>query len=135
MIINRLSYQWVCLELGKYQTYAVHPHYKLDSIELTITPDPSIPSKYELNSYKESNELINAVKQFIDDLMKEHMAVTFEKFPVECFIPCPHCNELHIKLRRFANTGSAYCPTQRSYCDSANLSRYYEMLSTKGTYT
>ena len=135
MIINRLSYQWVCLELGTYQAYAVRPDYKLDSIELTITPDPSMPLEHEVESHKDSNELINAVKQFIDDLMKEHMAVTFKKFPVECFIPCPHCNELHIKLRRFANTGSAYCPTQKAFCDLSKLSRYYEMLSTKGTYT
>ena len=130
MIINRLSYQWVCLELGKYQTYEVRPNYKLDSIELTIIPDPLMPSGSELESYKESNELINVVKEFIDDLMKEHMAVTFEKFPVECFIPCPRCNELHIKLKRFANTGSAFCPTQRGYCSS--LSRYRQLLSTKG---
>ena len=130
MTIIRLSYQWVCLELGKYQTYEVRPNYKLDSIELTIVPDPLMPSGGELESYKESNELINTVKEFIDDLMKEHMAVTFNKFPVECFIPCPHCNELHIKLRRFANTGSAFCPTQRDYCNS--LSRYRQLLSTKG---
>ena len=58
------------------------------------------------------------------------MAVTFEKFPVECFIPYPHCNELHIKLRNFANTGNAYCATQRDYCSS--LSRYRQLLSTKG---
>ena len=113
----------------------MRPNYKLDSIELTITCDPSIPSECELESYKESNKLINAVKEFIDDLMKEHMAVTFKKFPVECFIPCPHCNELHIKLRRFGNKGSAYCPTQSSFCDSSKLSVYYKMLSAKGINT
>ena len=129
MIINRLSYQWVCLELGNHQTYEVRPNYKLDSIELTIVPDPIMSSADEVESYKESNELINAVKEFIDDLMKEHMAATYEKCPVECFIPCPDCNELHIRLKRFAITGNAYCPTQRSYC---KLSRYREMLSSKG---
>ena len=132
MIINRLSYQWVYLELGTYQAYAVRPDYKLDSIELTITSDPSMPPGREVESYKESNELINVVKQFIDDLMKEHMAVTFKKYPVECFIPCPDCNILHIKLKRFANTDSAFCPTQNRFCDSSKLSRYYKMLSPKG---
>ena len=132
MIINRLSYQWVCLELGKYQTYEVQPNYKLDSIELTIIPDPSMPSPDEENSYKESNDLIKAVKHFIDDLMKEHMAVTFREFPVECFIPCPDCSELHIKLERFTITGSAYCPVKRTYCDAPAFSRYHKMLSTKG---
>jgi len=122
----------VCLELGKYQTYEIRPNYKLDSIQLTIIPDPSMPPKCEAESYKESNELISAVKEFIDDLMKEHMAATFEQFPVECFIPCPDCTELHIKLQRFSNTGSAFCPTQRSYCDASKLSRYTKMLSIKG---
>ena len=135
MIINRLSYQWVRLELGNNQTYDLQPNHKLDSIELNIIPNPSMPSELVAESYKESNELINAVKEFIDDLMKEHMAVTFEKFPVECFIPCPHCNELHIKLKRFTNTGNAYCATQRGYCDLSELSRYHKMLSTKGKST
>ena len=130
LIINRLSYQWVCLELGKYQTYEVRPNDELGSIELTIFPDPLTPPGREVESYKESNELINVVKQFIDDLMEEHMTVTFKKFPVECFIPCPDCNELHIELRKFADTGSAFCPTQRSYCSS--LLRYHLLLSTKG---
>ena len=130
MIINRLSYQWVCLELGKHQTYEVRPNYKLESIELTIIPDPIMSSTDKAESYRESNELIKAIKEFIDDLMKEHMAVTYKKFPVDCFIPCPDCNELHIRLERFAITGNAYCPTQRRYCDS--LSRYRKMLSSTG---
>ena len=129
MIINRLSYQWVCLELGKLQAYEVRPNYKLNSIELTIIPDPIMSSADEAESYKESKELIKAVKEFIDDLMKEHMAATYEKFPVKCFIPCPDCSELHIRLERFINTGSAYCFTQRSHC---KLPRYREMLSSKG---
>lgn len=132
MTINRLSYQWVCLELGKFQAYEVRPNYKLYSIELTVIPDPSMPPECEGESYKESNELIEAVKKFIDDLMKEHMAATFKKCPVECFIPCPDCNQLHIKLKRFANTGSAFCPTQNAFCDSSKLSRYHKLLSTKG---
>ena len=131
-VLYRLSYQWVCLELGKYQTYEVRPNDKLDSIELKIIPDPSMPSQYEVESYKESNELINAVKEFIDNLMEEHMTATFKEFPVKCFIPCPKCSELHIWLKRFSNTGSAYCPTMRTYCESPDLSRYHKMLSTKG---
>ena len=122
----------MCLELGEHQTYQLQPNYKLDSIELTIIPSPSMPLEYEVESYKESNELINAVKEFIDDLMKEHMAVTFKEFPVECFIPCPDCNELHIRLKRFAITGNAFCHNKNSYCESPVVSRYHKMLSTKG---
>ena len=131
MIINRLLYQWVCLELGEHQTYQLWPNYKLDSIELTIIPSPSMPSAVKVESYKESNLLINAVKEFIDDLMKEHMAATFEEFPVECFIPCPNCNELHIKLEKITNADNAFCRTTNSYCESPVLSRYHKMLSTK----
>ena len=133
MIINRLSYQWVHFELGKHQAYEVRPNYKLDSIELTIIPDPIMSSADEEKGYKESKELIKAVKEFIDDLMKEHMAATYEKCPAECFIPCPDCSELHIRLERFAITGSAFCPTQKGFCDSLKLSRYRMMLSSKGT--
>ena len=125
----RLSYQWVQFELGKYQTYELRPNYKLDSIELAIIPDPSMPSQYEEESYKDSNELIDTVKEFINDLMKEHMTATFKKFPVESFIPCPDCDHLHIKLKGFADKGSAYCTTIRSYCRSPMLSRYHKMLS------
>ena len=130
MIIIRLLYQWVRFELGKHQAYEVRPNYGLDSIELTIIPDPIMSSADEAKGYKESNELINAVKEFIDDLMKEHMAATYEKFPVECFIPCPDCNELHITLKRLADKGSVYCPTRGGFCD---VSRYHIMLSPKGT--
>ena len=128
-----MSYQWVRFELGKYQTYEVRPNRKLESIELTIIPDPLMSPACEAGSYKESNKLINAVKEFIDDLMEEHMTATFQTFPVECYIPCPGCDELHIRLKRFANTGNAYCPTQRRFCSSSELSRYWKMLSHKGT--
>ena len=125
----RLSYQWVQFELGKCQTYELRPNYKLDSIELIIIPDPSMPSQYEEQSYKESNELIDVVKDFIDDLMKEHMTATFKKFPVECFIPCPDCDHLHIKLKGLADKGNAYCPNIGGYCRSSTLSKYHKMLS------
>ena len=88
-----------------------------------------MPSQYEKESYKDSNELIDAVKEFIDDLMKEHMTATSKKFPVECFIPCPDCDRLHIKLKGFADKGNAYCTNIRSYCSSPMLSRYHKMLS------
>ena len=110
----------------------MQPNYKLDSIELTIIPDPLMPSECEMESYKESNELINTVKEFVDDLRKEHMPVRFNEIPVECFIPCPHCDKLHIKLRRFANTGNEFCPTKGDFCDFSKLSRYHKMLSSKG---
>ena len=129
MIWCRLSYQWVCLNLGKYQVYEVKPVDQHHYIELTIIPDPAMPPEYEVESHKESRELIIAVKGFINHLMKEHMAAIVEESPVECFIGCPWCNELHIKSELFCNTGSAYCPTKRDYC---NLPKYHKIMSTKG---
>ena len=130
-ILNRLSYQWVCFELGKYQTYQLGPNYKLDSIELTIIPDPLMPSQYEEEGYKESNKLIDAVKEFIDDLMKEHMTATFKKFPVECYIPCPEYSKLHVKLKKISTTGNAFCGVKNGYSNSLDFPKYHKMLSAK----
>ena len=109
--------------------YEVKPVVQHHYIELTIIPDPAMPPEYEVESYKESRELITAVKEFIDVLMKEHMTAIVEESPVKCFIPCPCCDECHIKLETIASTGRCYCPIKRVHCD---LSRYYKILSTKG---
>ena len=132
MIWCRLSYQWVCLNLGQYQVYEVKPVDQHHYIELTIIPDPAMPPKYKVESYKESRELITAVKGFIDDLMKEHMAAIVETSPVECFIACPteNCNELHINLHdsKFVKTGRVFCTIKKGYCD---LSVYLKILSSR----
>ena len=128
MIWCRLSYQWVCLNLGQYQVYEVKPVDQHHYIELTIIPDPAMPPEYEMESYKESRELITAVKGFIIYLMKEDMAAIVEESPVECFITCPNCDELHIKLETLAITGRCYSPIKRIHCD---LSKYHHIMSTK----
>ena len=129
-----MSYQWAFLELGDYQWYEVKPVDEHHYIELTIIPDPKMPPEYEVVSHIESKELITVVRGFIDDLMKEHMAATYEKSPVECFVPCPveNCNELHISLQnaKFVRTGSAYCCSKRDIC---YLPKYQKILSAKGT--
>jgi len=131
--LYRLSYQWAFLELGDYQSYEVKSVDEHHYIELTIIPDSKMPQEYEEKSYNESKELITAIQGFIDDLMKEHMAATYEKSPVECFIPCPveACNELHISLQnsRFVRTGSVYCRIKREFC---HLPKYQKILSAKG---
>jgi len=115
--------------------YEIKPDNQHHYIELTIIPDPAMPPDYEVESYKESRELITAVKGFIDDLMKEHMTAIFEESPVECFIACPCCNDVHIKVEIFCDTGSAYCPTKRDYCSLESLLKYHKILSTQGNYT
>jgi len=59
--------------------YEVKPVDQHHYIELTIIPDPAMPPEYEMESYKESRELITAVKGFIIYLMKEDMAAIVEK--------------------------------------------------------
>ena len=135
IFICRLSYQWAVLELGDYQTYQVKPVDKHHYIELTIIPDPAMPPEYEAISYSDSNELITAVKGFIDDLMREHMAATYEKSPVDCFVPCPveTCTEPHISVQnsKFVRTGSAYCSIKGGHC---HLPKYQKILSSKGIF-
>jgi len=109
--------------------YEVKPVDQHHYIELNIIPDPAMPLEYKVESYKESRELITAVEGFIDDLMKEHMTAIVDESPVECFIACPCCNELHIKLETCTSKGRCYCPLTWTYCD---LSGYHTMLSTKG---
>ena len=86
-----------------YEVKPVDQHHYI----LTIIPDPALPPEYEVESYKENRELITAVNESIDDLMKDHMAAIVEESPVECFIACLGCNELHIKLELFFISGSA----------------------------
>ena len=133
--IYRLSYQWAALELGDYQTYEVKPVDKHHHIELTIIPDPAMPPEHEVTSYSESKELVIAVKGFIEDLMREHMEATYEKSPVECFVPCPveTCTELHISVQnsKFVRTGSAYCGIKRGHC---HLPKYQKILSSNGNF-
>jgi len=109
--------------------YEVKPVDQYHYIELTIIPDPAMPPEHGVESYKENRELITAVKGFIDDLMKEHMTAIVDESPVECFIPCPCCDKLHIKLETCISTKRFYCPIKRVHCD---LSRYHNILTTKG---
>ena len=132
MIRCRLSYQWVCLNLGQYQVYEVKPVDQHHYIELTIIPDPAMPPGYAVESYKESRELITTVKGFIDELMKEHMTAIVEVAPVECFIACPvdTCNQLHISWcdQNLIRNGRVYCTKKGGYCD---LSIYLTILSSR----
>jgi len=125
----RLSYQCVCLNLGQYQVYEVKSVDERHYIELTIIPDPAMPPECEVESYKESRELITAVMRFINELMVEHLTAIVEKSPAECYIACPGCDELHIKLESFPSTGRCFCFTKRDHCD---LLLFHKVLSSKG---
>ena len=84
-------------------------------IAIKIIPDQNLSSEVKEKAFADSNELVRSVQRFIDDLMKEHMAATFAKAPVVCYIPCSQCKKSNI-----------YCPVRRVH---ANIIDYHKILS------
>ena len=126
IIICRLAYQWVSMRLGDHQWYQLRPIHKSHLIELTIASSPMMPQEEEMTALSNTNELITVVKMFIDDLMQESMTATFEQYPVECYLPCPACSEVHVELEEIKQNSSDLCPTSNEFID---MIRYHKMLT------
>ena len=114
------------MKLGGHQSYQLRPIHKSDLIELTIASSPMMPQEEEMAALTYSNELITAVKLFIDDLMQESMTATFQQYPVECYVPCPSCSEVHVELEEIKENSSDFCPTTNEFID---MIRYHKMLT------
>ena len=128
---DRLAYQCISMRLGIHQSYQLLPIHKRDLIELTIVSNPKMPQKEEMRAFTNTNELITMVKMIIDDLMKESMTATFEQYPVECYLPCPACSEVHVELEEIKQTNSTICPTSGEFID---MTEYHKLLAF-GKYT
>ena len=85
-----------------------------------------MPPDEEITALANTNELIAVVKMFIDDLMQESMKATFEQYPVECYLPCPACSEVHVELEEIKQNSCDFCPTTNK---SIDMMRYHEMLT------
>ena len=123
---NRVAYQWISMKLGLHQSYQLRPIHKSDLIELIILSNPMMPPEEEKIALTNSNELITVVKTFIDELMQESMTVTFEQYPVECYLPCPACSEVHVELEKIRQNISDVCPTSNEFID---MTKYHKMLT------
>ena len=126
LLLYRLSYQWVCLELGKHQIYELDAMFDHSVIAIKIIPDPNLSSEAKKKAFAESNELVRSVQRFIDELMKEHMAATFAKAPVVCYIPCSQCKKMHLSVEKATEKSNIYCPVSRVH---ANITAYHKILS------
>ena len=122
----RLSYQWVCLELGNHQVYELDAMFDHSVIAIKIIPDPNLSSEAKQKAFADSNELVRSVQRFIDDLMKEHMTATFTKAPVVCYIPCSQCKKMHLSVEKATEKSSIYCPVSRVHAD---ITDYHKILS------
>ena len=122
----RLTYQWVCLELGKHQIYELEPYFDHHIICLKIIPEPNLPLEAKEKVFADSNELVRSVHKFIDDLMLQHMTATFTKAPVICYIPCSQCMKMHLKVDKATESSTIYCPVQRVHAD---ITDYQKILS------
>ena len=122
----RLSYQWVCLELGKHQIYELDAMFDHSVIEVKIIPEPNLSSEVKEKAFTNSNELVRAVQRFIDELMKQHMTATFEKAPVVCYIPCSQCKKMHLSVEKATVSSTIYCPVNRVH---AHITDYHKILS------
>ena len=95
-------------------------------IAVKVIPDPNLSSEDKEKAFADSNELVRSVQRFIEDLMKEHMTVTFAKAPVNCYIPCPQCKIMHLSVEKATEKSSIYCPVNRVHAD---ITDYYKILS------
>ena len=114
------------MRLGDHQSYQLRPIHERGLIELTIVSNPMMPPDMEMTALSNSNELITAVKVFIDDLMRESMAATFEQYPIHCYLPCPACSEVHVRLEKIKQISSDFCPTSNKFVD---MTRYHQLLT------
>ena len=126
LMLYRLSYHWVCLELGKHQIYELSVMFDHSVIALKIIPDPNLSSEVREKAFADSNELVRSVQMFIDDLMREHMAATYTKAPVVCYIPCSQCKKMHLNVEKATVKSSIYCPVNRVHAD---ITDYHNILS------
>ena len=114
------------MRLGCHQSYQLRPIHRISVVELTISSNPMMPQEEEITALANTNELIAVVKMFIDDLMQESMRATFEQYPVECYLPCPTCSEIHVELEEINRSSSDLCPTTNKFID---MTRYHNMLT------
>ena len=124
--VHRLTYQWVCMELGKRQIYELEPKFGHHCISLKIIPEPNLLLVEKERTFIDSNELVRSVQQFIDDLMRQHMTATFMKAPVVCYIPCSQCMKMHLKVDKATESSTIYCPVNRVH---ANVADYHKILT------
>jgi len=87
-----------------------------------------MPQEEEMTAFSNTNELIIAMKMFIDDLMQESMMATFEhvEYRVQCYLPCPECSGVHVELEEIKQTGSDFCTT---FNKSIDMTRYHQLLT------
>ena len=95
-------------------------------IAIKVIQEPNLSSKAKEKAFADSNELVRSVHMFIDDLMKEHMAATFAKAPVVCYIPCSQCKKMHLSVEKATEKSNIYCPVSRVH---ANITAYHKILS------
>ena len=126
LLYCRLSYQWVCLEVGEDQIYELYAMLDHSVIVMKIIPNPNLTSEARENAFADSNELVRSVQRFIDDLMREHMSATFAKAPVVCYIPCSQCQKMHLSVEKATEKSSIYCPVSHVYAD---ITDYHNILS------
>ena len=126
VLLYRLTYQWVCLELGRRQIYELEPEFDHHVISLKIIPEPYLLPVEKERAFVDSNELVRSVQKFIDDLMRQHMTATFMKAPVVCYIPCSQCMKMHLKVDKATESSTIYCPVNRVHAD---ITDYHKILT------
>jgi len=54
------------------------------------------------------------------------MAATVSRYPVQCYVPCPKCSDLHIEVELAAENSEVFCSTRKV---NVNVSNYWAVLS------
>jgi len=117
----------VWLKLGTLLTYKVRVIDKDYAIELTMIPKPQLSQAQISEARIHIKMLIELLNHFIDDLMQEQMAATFEVNPVKCCFPCPRCNNPQcIEMEEVKQEEEVSCVTTGNYVD---MTKYHSLYS------
>jgi len=126
VVMHRLSYQHVHLELGASQTYVVRPIHENEVIELSVFRYTANADDAEANT--DTIELVYIIQGFINDALEQHMKA-FHRFYKGSYIPCSKCNHLHIKFEKAKSVSVVPCSTI-GYQAECDITHYHKLFST-----
>jgi len=95
-------------------------------MRLTILPWSKRDTAAERQAFLDCNRLIATMRKLVNDLMPEVVTDAGVIGAVECYLPCPKCDNLHIKIERVEMYSYIYCPYNSCH---VNMNKYWRLLS------
>jgi len=116
------------MQLGEHQVYRlrqIHENDTKDMLELVIIPAPNLSPDEQQQAHKLKMEFIDTLKQFINDLIRQHMTVVVEDYPVNLYVPCEQCHSPHIEFKKITKTSKIFCKNSSRHVDVAEWQAFW----------